>query len=151
MTGGEHSERKVSSDSIPDAVQELCEWQDEASAKICDSIESIAGELAGPIDREGRLELAAIIADVSDELRQLHQQKIDAAYFHGREGISTHLQERGAHLQSDHRRSLNELRSAHQETVSGKPNKAHRQLKSWLNHYNDLLARETELVVELWS
>lgn len=151
MTGGENSERKVSSDSIPDAVQELCEWQDEACVKICESIESIVGELAGPIDREGRLELAAIIADVSDELRQLHQQKIDADYFHGREGVSTHLQERGTHLQSDHRRSLNELRSAHQETVSGKPSKAHRQLKSWLNHYNDLLARETELIVELWS
>ena len=151
MTGGPNSERKVARNSIPAAVQELSLWQGKVRGKICDSIESISSELAGPIDREGRLELAATIADISEELRDIHEQKIDADYFHGREGISTHLQERGANLQSDHRRLLNELRSAQQETVGGKARKAHRQLTSWLNHYSDLLDRETELIPELWG
>ena len=132
-------------------MQEICQLQKKASGKICDSIESISAELAGPIDREGRLELAATIADISDELRDIHQRKLDAEYFYGREGVSTHLQERGTHLQSDHRRLLNELRSAQQETVGGKARKAHRQLTTWLNHYSDLLDRETELVPELWG
>ena len=141
----------IESNKVPTEVEDLCLIQDHRFARIRVSIQSISSELAGPVDREDRFELAAAISDVADELRGLQNRKLDIGFFEGFSDTDDHLQERVAHLQSDYRRLLNELRSAQQETVSGKPRKVCRQLNSWLSHFNSLIDREADLIAELWS
>lgn len=137
--------------SVPAAVKELCLEQDRSSNRISKSIDSISSELAGPIDREVRHELAAAIGDVADELRTLHNRQLAAGFFDGFENANTHLHERVAHLLADYRRLLNELRTAQHETATGKASKASRQLTSWVGHFSDLIERESKLVSELWT
>lgn len=141
----------IASNKVPTEVEELCLVQDDRYARIRASIQSISSELAGPVDREDRFELAAAISDVAGELRGLQNRKLDIGFFEGFSGVDDHLQERVAHLQADYRRLLNELRSAQQESVSGKPRKACRQLNSWLSHFSSLIDREADLIAELWN
>lgn len=151
MTTAPHPGDSSDGGVVPAAVADICQVQDQFCDRIRNSIRTINSELAGPTDREDRLELAAGIADVSDELRGLYQKKLDVGFFGGPDELSPHLKERVAHLQSDYRRSLNELKSAQQETATGKPRKACRQLTSWLSHYDDLMGREADLFSDLWQ
>lgn len=139
------------SDSLPALVEELSLVHDKTCDHIRTTATSVESELSGPLDREDRLELAAAVADAADELKSLFDAKIDAGYFTGFEGTSERCQDRVAHLKSDYRRLLSELRSARHETLAGKPRKAQRELNSWLGHFKDLMDRETVLINELWN
>jgi hypothetical protein len=138
-------------DSVPLAVKKLRQMQDQSCERISSSIDAISSDLTGPLEREDRLELAAAITDVAAGLRSLIQQKIDAGYFDGVAESSQHSRDRAAHLLSDYRRLLNELRAAQQETANGRLRKACRQLDSWLGHFRDLAGRESEVISELWQ
>ncbi len=137
--------------AVPAEVGEICLVQEHTIERIHSSVDSVRAELSDSLDREERLELASGIGDIAEELRSLIQRKLDAGFYDGFEGRTAHLRERVAHLISDYRRLLSELRSARHETSAGKPRKAQRQLASWLGHFSDLVSRETSLIDELWS
>jgi hypothetical protein len=151
MTKATLPQNSLAGDTVPAAVEELCLMQDRNCERLRARVDSISSELSGDLDREERLELAAAIADVADELSVLVQQKVGAGYFDGFAGTTQHVQERVAHLQADYRRLLNELRTARHEVAAGKPRKARQQMASWLGHFNDLVGRESDLISELWS
>jgi hypothetical protein len=150
MPTGKPSENSSVREVAPARVQELRASQDRSCGRIRASLDSVCSELRAPLEREDRMELAAAVADTAADLRALIQQKDDAGYFEGSAGNSQHLRERVAHLRADLRRLLNELRAAQQEISTGKASKAVRQLTSWLGHFDDVVARESELISELW-
>ncbi|MFT5325198.1 MAG: hypothetical protein ACI8P0_003066 [Planctomycetaceae bacterium] len=137
--------------SVPAAVEELCFLQDSKIERIRSAVDSVSTELSDALDREERLELASGIGDIAEELHNLIQRKLDAGFYDGFKGANRHSQERVAHLISDYRRLLSELRTARHETAAGKPRKAQRELTSWLGHFSDLVDRETSLIDELWN
>lgn len=137
--------------AVPAAVEEIRLIQDQKIERIRSAIDSVNAELSDSLDKEERLEIASVIGDIADDLRSLIQRKLDAGFYDGFEGTTVHLQERAAHLISDYRRLLSELRSARHEATAGKPRKTQRQLTSWLGHLSDLVDREAELITELWK
>ena len=132
-------------------MEELCLKHDETCESIRTATLSIERELSGNLDREDRRELASAVADVSGELAGLYELKQQAGFFDGPEGSSARDQERLAHLKSDYRRLLNELRQVEQETETGKPSKARRQLSHWMSRFSDVCDREADVVSDIWN
>lgn len=131
------------------AIEELRRQHDGSCMSIRRTIRSIESELAGPVRREDRLELASGVQDAAGELASLLRRKESARYFEGFDTASERGLDRLAHLKSDYRRLLNELRQAEHEIVSGKPRKTQRQLSHWLSHFEDVLDREADVVKSL--
>jgi hypothetical protein len=137
--------------SLPAAVEELCLIHDETYGRIRSKSEAIESELARPLDHGERLELSGAVFDVVDDLCSLHEAKLAAGFFAGFGEPTERCRERVAHLKSDYRRLLNELRQIGHEIKSGKPRKALRQMSHWLTRFDDVVDHETALLNELWN
>lgn len=132
-------------------MEELCLMHDESCDSIRSSTSSIEKELSENLDREDRRELASAVRDVSRELSGLLELKQEAGFFEGPAGVNVRDQERLAHLKSEYRRLLNELRQVEHETETGKPSKARRQLTHWMSHFSDVCDREANMVSDIWD
>lgn len=132
-------------------MEELCLKHDQSCDLIRSAALSIEKQLAGNLDREDRRELASAFWDVAGELEELFEVKQQAGFFDGPDGANVRDQERLAHLKSDYRRLLNELRQVEHETETGKLSKARRLLSHWMSRFSDVCDRETDVISEIWK
>jgi hypothetical protein len=137
--------------SLPAAIETISLIHDETCGRIRSTSEAVESELSQHLDRGERLELAAAVRDVIDEVSNLYDAKLAAGFFVGFGDPTERCRERVAHLKSDYRRLLNDLRQTEHEITSGKSRKARRQMSHWLTRFADVIDHETALLNELWN